>query len=108
MREITTEKCPCGYVFKEMKEVVIRRVKSDSFISCIPGRGPQIVKSPDTKEEYSSASCLEGDTKFIELNFNKDCGPAGDQKLIACPKCGTVLLERIARITTRVKKKKEL
>ena len=87
-----TQKCSCNYVFKEQKVIKILPLHSQNIVTCIPGRGPKFHKSADTKEEIVSTKVLEGDEPFKELNlYNNYAQRHCVQKLLICPKCGTVL-----------------
>lgn len=90
IRTITT-KCPCGYVHKVEEHVEIRTI-SANVITCKPGRGPVVHDKPQKKEFVIESKVIEGDAEFET-----------DNEFIACPKCGTVLLPKIAR---KIKEKK--
>ena len=102
---VISQKCPCSYSYKERKVIQNFSIESHSFISCIPGKGPKFVKSPDSKEELVSTKVLVGDEPFKEVSlYNGNSKKDSNCKFIACPKCGTVLLYGIA--TSIVKEEK--
>ena len=98
-----TQKCPCGYVFKERQTTekqLIRREKTFSFVGTDPGY--KIVKENKTTSEI-----IDGNQKFIEASLlssidtiSQDCSYS---KFIICPKCGTLLCKEIATTITEEK-----
>jgi hypothetical protein len=99
---IVAQKCPCGYAYEERKVIKNFSVESHSFISCIPGRGPKFITTPDSKEELVSTKILAGDEPFKEISmYNGNSKKESASKFIACPKCGTVLLYGIATNVTK-------
>ncbi|MBP3255015.1 MAG: hypothetical protein J6M60_00780 [Clostridia bacterium] len=97
---VVTQKCPCGYSYKERKVIKNFSIESHNFISC--GKGPKFVKSPDSKEELVSSKVLAGDEPFKEVSlYNGNSKKDSNFQFIACPKCGTILLYGIASSITK-------
>lgn len=100
MLRTITQKCPCGYLFEEKRQIEIRTIPASRMITCKPGRGPVIHDKPTQKEEIVKREILNGDEEFKKIfvltDYYHRSLEGKKMKLLVCPKCGTVLLPTIA------------
>lgn len=100
MLKTITQKCPCGYLFEEKRQIEIRTIPASGIITCNPGRGPVIHDKPTQKEVVVKRETLNGDEEFKKIFVLTDYYHRSQEgkkmKLLVCPKCGTVLLPTIA------------
>ena len=95
-----TKKCPCGYMYKEQVELNVRTIPTTGLVTRIPGRSPKIHNMPIKQEEVVKKNVLIGSDDFKAVLATEDKEP----EFMACPKCGTVLLARIATETEKEEK----
>ena len=92
MLRTITQKCPCGYVFVEQQHLDGKTipVTINGQRSIMPTKETKVVKF-----DY-----LEGDEEFAEIFVAGALTPHAAQhpemKLLACPKCGTILAPWVA------------
>ena len=99
MKVTITKKCPCGYMYKEQVEFNVRTIPTTGIVTRIPGKSPKVHNMPIKQEEVVNKTVLIGSNDFLVV-------PIGDEEkpeFIACPKCGTVLIARIATETEKEK-----
>ena len=101
MVRIITQKCPCGYTYKEKRHIV-NQVVSPLIIQD-PIYGYAGLGMPN-KEKIIEKTVLEGDEEFIKFpvltqyyyRYDTLFGVKESTSLLVCPKCGTVLYPKIA------------
>lgn len=95
-----TQKCLCGYVYKEEDKVEIRMIKPSGSILWTPEENTKKNEDSEKEETVIRRIVLEGTEKFEELNFLTNYTAHGDNasksKLLICPKCGVVLNPSVA------------
>lgn len=101
MLRTITQKCPCGYLFKEEKEIETRIDRGNFTITCKAGCGPVVnFDKPTRKDHIIKRTVLRGDKEFKKLYVLTDCNFVHREnkksELLVCPKCGTVLISEIA------------
>ena len=99
MKVTITKKCPCGYMYKKQVEFDILTIPTTGIITRIPGKSPKVHNMPIKQQKIVNKSVLIGNQDFFNVLAEEDKDP----EFIACPKCGTVLLARIATETEKEK-----
>ena len=109
MLRTITQKCPCGYLFEEKRQIEIQTIPASNIITCKPGRVPVIHDKPTQKEEIVKREILNGNEEFKKIFVLTDYYHRSQEgkkiKLLICPKCGTVLLPSIAMDVKEVEEK---
>ena len=91
MKVTITKKCPCGYMYKKQVEFDILTIPTIGIV----GNHNMPIK----QQKIVNKSVLIGNQDFFTVLSEEDKDP----EFIACPKCGTVLLARIATETEKEK-----
>lgn len=103
MIRIITKKCPCGYLFKEKRQIEIQTIPASRMITCKPGIGPVFHDKPTKKEKVIKREVLDGDEEFeiisVLVDYYRRTEKREKMKLLVCPKCGTILMPTIAMQT---------
>lgn len=102
VREIK-QKCPCGYVFSEKRIIRKHVVSKKALLLRHPVYGYCGICFP-CKEEIVKRKTIEGDEEFLLLpilanpyySYEAMFTLKESMNLLVCPKCGSVLLPRIA------------
>lgn len=105
MLRTVTQKCPCGYIFKETSRIKKKKVEERN---CSLGFGSincntveqNNQKKTCLKETVIEHKIISGDEKFKKFSVLTDYDPISDNgqttDFLICPKCGAVLIPQIA------------
>lgn len=100
MLRTVTQKCPCGYLFKESNKIEQRTTSSDIGFSCDTVKRNNSRRNSHKKEPIVEHKIINGDEEFKKISVLTGYDPiSGDHQtidLLLCPKCGTVLMPEIA------------
>lgn len=105
MLRTVTQKCPCGYIFKETSRIEKKKVEERN---CSLGFGSincdtveqKNQKKTCLKETVVEQKIINGDEKFKNFPIITTYDPISDfghtTNFLICPKCGAVLMPQIA------------
>lgn len=100
MLRTVTQKCPCGYLFKESNKIEQRTTSSDIGFSCDTVKRNNSRRNSHKKEPIVEHKIINGDEEFKKISFLTGYDPISEHSqttdFLICPKCGTVLLSTIA------------
>ena len=100
MLRIITQKCPCGYLYEEKQKVEVRIIPASGAFYCIPGYGSVRDDQPSKEEKIYEREIIKGDSEFKKIyvlkSFSVRSAEGEEMELLACPKCGTVLVPQLA------------
>ena len=110
LQRVIKQKCPCGYIYAEKQLVQRQVIPKKTFLVNHPVFGYCGIGLP-RKDEIVKRQVLEGDEKFLVFpiltrpyyNYESMFSLKESYNLLVCPKCGTVLLPKIAMSITVVK-----
>lgn len=100
------QKCPCGYVYSEKRLIRRQIIPKKTFLVRHPILGYCGLGLP-RKDEIVKRKVLKGDKEFLLFpiltkpyyNYESMFSLKESYNLLVCPKCGTVLLPKIAMTT---------
>lgn len=99
MLRTITQKCPCGYLFKEISKIENRTISGDIGFSYGTVKRNNSHSNSRKKESIVERKIINGDEKFKKFSVLTGYDPiSGDHQtidLLLCPKCGTVLMSTI-------------
>ena len=105
MLRTVTQKCPCGYIFKETSKIEKKKVEERN---CSLGFGSincdtveqKNQKKTCLKEPIVERKIINGDEEFKKISILTGYDPISDfghtTNFLICPKCGAVLMPQIA------------
>lgn len=100
MLRTVTQKCPCGYLYKEISKIKNRTISSDIGFGYGTVKRNNSHSNSRKKESIVERKIINGDKEFKKFSVLTGYDPiSGDSltiDLLLCPKCGTVLMPEIA------------
>ena len=100
MLRTVTQKCPCGYLFKEISKIEKRTISGDIGFSCGTVKRNNSHSNSHKKEPIVERKIINGDEEFKKISILTGYDPISDfghtTNFLICPKCGAVLMPQIA------------